>query len=102
MGNRIDVIIPAHRAHATLGRALESLAAQDVAGDLDVTVVDDACPEGDYEGVVAPFRPRLRVRLVRLPRTLVLDAGPAYASVADAEGGETNAKASSRAFWRPR
>ena len=34
MGNRIDVIIPAHRTHATLGRALESLAAQDVAVDL--------------------------------------------------------------------
>lgn len=70
MNDRIDVIVPAHRAHKTLGRTLESLAMQSIAGDLDVTVIDDACPEGDYRDAAAPFCSRLNIRIIRLPRNL--------------------------------
>ena len=66
----IDVIVPAHRAHATLARTLESLAVQTIASELEVIVVDDDCPEGGYHDVVAPFFSRLNIRLVRLPRNL--------------------------------
>ena len=70
MTDRIDVIVPAHRAHETIGRTLESLAVQSIAGDLDVTVIDDACPEGDYHDLAAPFGSRLNIKLIRLPRNL--------------------------------
>ena len=66
----IDVIVPAYRAHATLGRTLDSIAAQTIAGELCVVVVDDACPEGGYRDVVAPFLSRLNIQLLRLPRNL--------------------------------
>ena len=72
MTKRIDVIIPAHRAHSTLKLTLESLAAQTIANELDVLIVDDACPEGSYDDVVAPFRSGMSVRLIRLPD----NAGP--------------------------
>ena len=66
----IDVIVPAHRAHATIGRTLASIAAQAVADELSVVVVDDACPEGGYLDAVAPYLSRLDIRLIRLPRNL--------------------------------
>ena len=66
----IDVIVPTHRAHATLGRTLDSIAAQTIADELRVVVVDDACPQGGYRDVVAPYLSRLDVRLIRLPRNL--------------------------------
>ena len=66
----IDVIVPTHCAHATLGRTLDSIAAQTIAGELRVVVVDDACPQGDYRDAVAPYLTHLDVRLIRLPRNL--------------------------------
>lgn len=70
MKNHIDVIVPAHRAHKTLERTLESLAVQSIAGDIDVTVIDDECPEGDYCDAAEPFASRLNIRLIRLPHNL--------------------------------
>lgn len=70
MSDRIDVIVPAHRAHGTIGRTLESLAMQSIAGDLDVIIVDDECPEGDYRDAAAPFLSRLNIKLIRLPENL--------------------------------
>ncbi len=70
MDERIDVIVPAHRAHETIGRTLESLAVQSIAGDLRVIVVDDECPEGDYRDAVAAFLTRLNIKLMRLPENL--------------------------------
>ena len=70
MSDRIDVIVPAHRAHGTIERTLESLAVQSIAGDLDVIIVDDECPEGDYRDAVAPFLSRLNIKLMRLPENL--------------------------------
>lgn len=70
MSDRLDVIVPAHRAHGTIERTLESLAVQSIAGDLDVIIVDDDCPEGDYRDAVAPFLSRLNIKLMRLPENL--------------------------------
>lgn len=70
MSRRIAVIVPAHRAHATLGRTLESVAAQTIADELDVIIIDDACPEGDYHDVASPFFSRLNLQLLRLPENL--------------------------------
>ena len=66
----IDVIVPTHRAHATLGRALDSIAAQTIADELRVVVVDDACPEGGYRDAVAPYLSYLDIQLIRLPRNV--------------------------------
>ena len=45
--NRIDVIIPAYKAHGTILRTLSSIAEQTILSDVDVTIVNDCCPEGD-------------------------------------------------------
>lgn len=72
---RIDVIIPAYNAHATLRRTLLSVAAQSARDALDVTVVDDCSPHGGYESILAEFRPWLSVREI----TLEEDVGPSLA-----------------------
>ena len=73
--NRIDVIVPCYNAHATLRRALLSVAVQSIAGEIDVTIVDDCSPSGGYEPVLAPFRPWLSVREL----TLEENVGPGLA-----------------------
>ena len=65
MGQKIDVIIPAHRAHQTLSRTLASIAEQNILPDISVTVVDDACPEGNYDNVILPFKSRMNIQLIR-------------------------------------
>ena len=65
MGQKIDVIIPAHRAHQTLPRTLESIAAQNILPEISVTVVDDACPEGNYDNIILPFKSRMNLKLIR-------------------------------------
>ena len=42
--NKIDVIIPAYKAHKTIIRTLSSLLMQTIKKDIDVFIVDDACP----------------------------------------------------------
>ena len=72
---RIDIIIPAYNAHATLRRALLSVAAQSVAEPGDVTVADDCSPKGGYGAIIDEFRPWLSVREL----TLEEDIGPSLA-----------------------
>lgn len=47
----VSVIVPAYNREAFLGEALESLAAQKEAGDLEVIVVDDGSADGTGERV---------------------------------------------------
>lgn len=75
MEKKLDVIIPAHRAHGTLLQALGSIAIQTIADRVRVTIVDDCCPEGDYEEIVAVFRPVLDVQLIRMEK----NSGPGLA-----------------------
>lgn len=75
MEKKLDVIIPAHKAHGTLLQALSSIAIQTIADRVRVTVVDDCCPEGGYEEIVEIFRPALDVQLIRMEK----NSGPGLA-----------------------
>ena len=66
--NRVDVIIPAYKAHGTIFRALASIAQQTILSDIDVTIVNDACPEGDYKDVVKAFSPYMSIREIKLDK----------------------------------
>ncbi len=63
-GPLVTVIVPAHRAEATLATALASLAEQTHAA-LEVLVVDDASPDGTAEVAHAFARADSRFRLIR-------------------------------------
>lgn len=66
--NRIDVIIPAYKAQGTMLRALSSIAIQSILPDVDVTIVNDCCPQGDYSVFVEMFRPYMSIREIRTPK----------------------------------
>lgn len=59
---KIDIIIPVYKAHNTLGRALASIACQWGKEDVKVTLVNDACPEGDYQEIINRFLPELDIQ----------------------------------------
>lgn len=84
--DKINVIIPAYKAHKTIIRAVSSIACQTIAKDVLVVIVDDACPEGDYNDVVEFFSKCLDIRTIRLPE----NSGPGVARQAgiDATDGE--------------
>ena len=73
--SRIDVIIPAYKAHGTILRTLSSIAEQTILDDVDVTIVNDACPEGNYGVFIDMFSPYMRVREIALPE----NGGPGVA-----------------------
>ena len=60
----IDVIIPVYKAHSTLMRTLSSIACQSIVDNLRVTLVNDCCPEGDYQYFVDKFSDSFRNILV--------------------------------------
>lgn len=64
--NRIDVIIPAYKAHGTILRTLSSIAEQTILDDVDVTIVSDCCPEGSYGEFIKMFSPYMSIREIRL------------------------------------
>ena len=72
---RIDVIIPAYKAHKTIFKTVASIAEQTVLEDVDVTIVNDACPEGDYHEVVEMYRPVMNIREIRMS----INKGPGLA-----------------------
>ena len=55
--NKIDVIIPAYKAQKTIMRTLSSIAEQTIIDDIEVTIVNDCCPNGDYKKFVQMFSP---------------------------------------------
>lgn len=73
--DKIDVIIPAYKAHGTIIRCLSSIACQTIIEDVTVTIVNDCCPEGDYSEVVKTFSPIMDVREIRTP----VNGGPGVA-----------------------
>ena len=80
--DKIDVIIPAFKAHKTIIRAVSSIACQTVADDVSVVIVDDACPEGDYNDVVDFFSKCLNIRTIRLDK----NGGPGVARQTGIDG----------------
>ena len=73
--NRIDVIIPLFKAHNSVLRTLSSIATQTILDDVDVTLVNDCCPEGDYQEFVDMFSPFMSIREIKMEK----NGGPGLA-----------------------
>ena len=62
----IDVIIPAYNVpDHIIFRCLASIACQDIVNDVEVTIVDDASTEQNYEQVAKHFESMMTVRILR-------------------------------------
>lgn len=62
----IDVIIPAYNVpDEILFRCLASIACQDIANELEVTIVDDASTEQNYSQVAKNFNSMLKINILR-------------------------------------
>lgn len=73
--NKIDVIIPAYKAQKTILRTLSSIACQTILDDLNVVIVNDCCPNGDYAVFVKMFTPYMNIREIKMPE----NGGPGLA-----------------------
>ena len=73
--NKIDIIIPAYKAQETILRTLSSIACQSILEDIDVTIVNDCCPNGDYSKFVKMFLPYMSIREIKMPE----NGGPGLA-----------------------
>ena len=63
---KIDIIIPAYNVpDHILFRCLASIACQDIASDLEVTIVDDASTKQNYAKVIKNFESILKIHLLR-------------------------------------
>ena len=64
--NKIDVIIPAYNVpDHILFRCLASIACQDIIQDIEVTIVDDASTEQNYDKVADNFRSIMKIDILR-------------------------------------
>lgn len=62
----IDVIIPAYNVpNDILFRCLASIACQDIASELEVTIVDDASETQEYAAVAKNFESMLKINILR-------------------------------------
>ena len=74
--DKIDVIIPAYNVpDKILSRCLASIAMQDCIDDVEVTIVDDASTEENYEAVIKNFEPMMKINLLRME----VNGGPGVA-----------------------
>lgn len=64
--HKVDIIIPAYKAQETILRTLSSIAQQSILEDLTVTIVNDACPNGDYQEFVKMFSPYMDIKEIVL------------------------------------
>jgi glycosyltransferase involved in cell wall biosynthesis len=63
---KIDVIIPAYNVPDNiLFRCLASIACQDIIDDLEITIVDDASTDQNYQEVINHFTSLMKVNLLR-------------------------------------
>lgn len=63
--NKIDVIIPAYNVPDNiLFRCLASIACQDIVSELEVTIVDDASTEQNYENIAKNFEPIMKINIL--------------------------------------
>ena len=74
MDKKIDIIIPVYKAHDVLGRALDSLKYQTSADKLQVTLVNDCCPEGDYADFVEQYSSFFAIQELYMKE----NSGPGY------------------------
>lgn len=73
--NKIDIIIPAYKAQNTILRTLSSIACQTIIDDLEITIINDCCPNGDYGAFVKMFSPYMKIREIKMPQ----NGGPGQA-----------------------
>ena len=64
--NKVDIIIPAFKAQNTILRTLSSIACQSILNDIEVTIVNDACPNGDYKKFVDMFSPYMKIKEIKM------------------------------------
>ena len=63
---KIDIIIPAYNvADHILTRCLASIACQTIVTDLEITIVDDASTEQNYEEIAKQFEKMMKIRILR-------------------------------------
>jgi len=63
---KIDVIIPAYNVpDHIIFRCLASIACQDIASELEVTIVDDASTKQNYANIIKNFESILKINLLR-------------------------------------
>ena len=73
---KIDVIIPAYNVpDHILFRCLASIACQDIASELEVTIVDDASTNQNYAEIIKNFDSILKIHLLRYE----INGGPGVA-----------------------
>ena len=73
---KIDIIIPAYNVPDNIiFRCLASIACQDIASDLEVTIVDDASTEQNYHKVASCFESILKINILRYEK----NGGPGVA-----------------------
>lgn len=75
MNKKLDVVIPVYKAHNTIVRLMGSLITQKNKDDLHVYIVNDVCPEGDYQEVVNSFSPYIQVEELKMKK----NGGPGVA-----------------------
>lgn len=63
---KVDIIIPTYKAHAFLHRALGSILTQQNLEDIQVTIVNDCCPEGSYKDIIRHFSKFMDIKEIRL------------------------------------
>lgn len=73
--NKIDIIIPAFKAQKTILKTLASIACQSIIDDLEVTIVNDCCPNGDYGEYVKMYSPYMKIKEIKMPK----NGGPGLA-----------------------
>lgn len=63
---KIDVIIPAYNVPDNiLFRCLAIIACQDIIEDLEITIVDDASTEQNYEAIIKNFESMIKINILR-------------------------------------
>lgn len=72
---KLSVIIPCYKAHKTIERCLHSICSQSIIDDLEVIMVNDCCPEGDYSSVIKKFGQFVSIRETKLD----VNGGPGLA-----------------------
>lgn len=72
---RVTAIVPARNEAPTIGRTVESLAAQTYAGDLQIVVVDDHSEDGTAEAVAQIAATSRSTRVIRVLKAETLPPG---------------------------
>ena len=70
--NKIDIIIPAFKAQNTILRTLSSIACQSILNDIEVTIVNDACPNGNYKKFVDMFSPYMQIKEIKMKNVVAI------------------------------